>query len=116
MSQGPGEAACATPAVLETPANAARASAAAMATPHRVFLRLGNLISLIFPKGNTLRTSDGAPSGQPATPTTYVTGNMFAGHNIHPPGHPVKPHPRFPRSASVPSPPLGIDAVRDIRL
>ena len=69
MSQGPGEAACATPAVLDTPANAASASAAAMATPATVFLKLG---SLIFLKRTTLRTGDGAASGQAATPTAML--------------------------------------------
>ena len=44
MSHGPGEAACAVPAMLVTPANAARPSAAAVATTDTIFLTLGNLI------------------------------------------------------------------------
>jgi hypothetical protein len=52
MSHGPGGAACAVPAVPDTPAKAARPRAAAMATIERVFLTLGNLI---LTKGNTLR-------------------------------------------------------------
>ena len=58
MSHGPGEAACAVPAVPETPANAARPSAAAVATIDTIFLTLGNLI---LTKENTLQTEVVAP-------------------------------------------------------
>ena len=58
MSHGPGEAACAVPAVLDTPAKAARPSAAAVATTETIFLTLGNLI---LTKENTLQTGVEAP-------------------------------------------------------
>jgi hypothetical protein len=44
MSHGPGEAAWADPAALDTPANAARPSAAAVAATDTILLTLGNLI------------------------------------------------------------------------